>query len=311
MSVGCVDRRGNIFFNAEGDIKFGNDSDSILSKKLQNKVKNMDPNSILYKMYICYYKEKLHLLNLTDTKEDIIKDFLNLSDSRLKTAIMDNVRILSLDENNISTPSDLRCFKMVRSLDLSNNKLRKMPPTNTKLKDLDIKYNKITSLPHYPKLKILEASHNRLVDIKYSKKLERLVLSHNPITKLADLPKLKHLNISNTNISKLNYDFPLLTYLDITYTNIKTIDCPDNEIEFLCAANSKLTVLPEMEYVREIYIQNTRVTNVPFYDSLEKLSLTEEQYHSVTFNNRYKINRMEKNSKTGIIIIMFEPQFER
>lgn len=293
----------------------GRDANSVLNKKLKKILKDHDEDSIVYKMLICCYKEKFLLFNLTGSGEEIMREFMNIPDKsklgKLKIDILNRIRIMSIDKNNLSILPDLRSFTKLKILDISDNKLTRIPKMNDIIKELDIRNNKITTVPLLTNLRILEASKNKIVKLNLSSKIERLDISYNPITSIESIPTLKYLNISNTNFSSFNYELPSLSYLDMSNTSIKRIECNDNEIEYLCASNSKLTYLPNMEYVREINIQNTRVKRIPFYDSLEKLSMNVDQINKIKLPKQYKIKDVCKHVENNLVIFEFETQFER
>lgn len=303
--------------------------DKIIENRLAKLREQIESTSIEYRMAVCYDKEKSYLLDLTNTHCDIMNDFIHAKDSRVKRDIINNVANMTLDENNIEKLPNLSMFKNLTVLNISSNKLKTLPQLPKTLIELDVHDNKLISIPSLPKLKILEAYNNRLIslpslpklkildahnnrieNIEYSQRLRKVNISCNPIKNIVELPKLEHLNIHSTNIKSIDYDYPKLGYLDISKTHIKRFRDMD-ELEFLIATNCSLKELPQLDVIRTIDINGNKIKRIPFYDSLEKLSMGTDQKSHIRLSRKYKINGVKINKKTQIVLCNFEPQYNK
>lgn len=148
-----------------------------------------------------------------------------------------NLRELWLSDNQFQSidRASFSLMKKLASLNLSYNKLIRVPESIGALKKLELlsfKHNQLTSLPatigNLKKLKHLYIDNNRLValpkEIGNLKSLEMLMMDNNPtLTKLpkefAKLKKLKNLGLRNVPLKELPKEIAQMTGLRNVYLN--------------------------------------------------------------------------------------------
>ncbi|ETV97546.1 hypothetical protein H310_09460 [Aphanomyces invadans] len=137
---------------------------------------------------------------------------------------------------------DLSYCKLLVTLDLSDNKLARLPGASlrhcTGLKALVLTKNALTSLewvPSLPGLTSLIVSHNRITDISAKsmgklKGLTKLQISHNKLTELPDLTALEYLTELRASHNQLTalpatiHRNENLKIVDVCHNNIDTFD---------------------------------------------------------------------------------------
>lgn len=180
--------------------------------------------------------------------ENLFANNLNLSDIRLDT---NEIAIINGDA--------FGRLKMLKLLNLSANRLRKIDILNTSIERLSIPYNKLKFLQVNKNMKVLTAPYNELEAIDFTgntglielklrqnaisdisgfsslSKLEILDLSYNPLgelnissfSRMSDLVKL---NLELTNITQKSLTFGTfahntnMTNLDLSYNQLRRID---------------------------------------------------------------------------------------
>ncbi|PNH58482.1 hypothetical protein VD0002_g9045 [Verticillium dahliae] len=154
--------------------------------------------------------QSLRNLNISSNFLDTFPQFLCTLDSLVE---------LDLSFNSISSlPDDIANMRSLEKFVITNNRLNNaLPPTFSRLsmlRELDIKYNAITSIAviaDLPRLEILSADHNSIS--KFTGTFERirsLKLNSNPIATfeiVAPALTLKMLNLSNCQLASIDESF--------------------------------------------------------------------------------------------------------
>lgn len=181
-------------------------------------------------------------------------------------------------ENALTNPDS------VKHLDLSGQKLGRIPADITRLSNLQtlvLKDNQITEIPdklnRLKKLKNLDLSHNQIVEITGLDMpfLTRIDLSHNLIEKLAlksdSLKQVTSLNLKANRLRAIPatiWQLPSLTHLNVSQNSIQTIQVTEKStVTELDLTQNKLGRLPES------------IQNLP---ALEKLYLQQNQIYEIT-----------------------------
>ncbi|KAK7952445.1 adenylate cyclase [Apiospora aurea] len=121
--------------------------------------------------------------------------------------------------NSIATlPEEIGMLRNLEKFVMTNNRLANTLPSTfsqlTSLRELDLKYNTLTSIDvisELPKLEILSADHNMISQfIGTFERVRSLKLNSNPITKFdisSPVPTLKMLNLSNAQLASIDGSF--------------------------------------------------------------------------------------------------------
>ncbi|UNI15108.1 Adenylate cyclase [Purpureocillium takamizusanense] len=133
---------------------------------------------------------------------------------------------LDLSFNAIATlPEEIGNLKNLEKLLITNNRLSEDVPHGFRqlisLRELDIKYNSITSIDiisELPKLELLYAAHNRVSSfVGRFERIRQLKLNSNPLNKfeiIEPVPTLKTLNLSHAQLASIDSAFSNMTNLE-------------------------------------------------------------------------------------------------
>ena len=245
---------------------------------------------------ICQFKnlKTLHLAGLT----------------KLKTLPKDWATLQHLEEVNMSNNPQIDWEKLLpkfkklpnlKTLNLSNNKLEKLPDAITKiksLKSLDLSKNHLTTLPDHlldlPNLYFLSLHDNALTTlpiIHKSSVIQKLSLQNNRLETLhpsiARLHVIRTLNLDNNRLNtipKQIYWLSSLTNLSIVHNNISEL--PDsfsvlNHLVELDISNNHIKHIPnalsQLKRIRKINLSNNKIETIPdafFSSELQRLDLS-------------------------------------
>ncbi|PKS06341.1 hypothetical protein jhhlp_007089 [Lomentospora prolificans] len=154
--------------------------------------------------------KSLRTLNISSNFLDVFPDFL---------CDLESLVDLDLSFNSIAAlPDEIGKLKNLERFVITNNRLANVLPTTfselISLRELDIKYNAITSIDivsQLPKLEILSADHNSVSRFIGSfETLRTLKLNSNPVTKfeiIQPVLTLKSLNLSNAQLASIDESF--------------------------------------------------------------------------------------------------------
>jgi hypothetical protein len=256
-----------------------------------------DTDSLDYRLEMCE-KENYETLDMASMKNDC---FLKLFEHKIFPKIKDRIMHIFAYECDITEIPDLTCFSQLQTLDLSRNKLRKLPLLPESLEELIVNNNKITTLDqNLPKLLRFDGTNNRFNHIIFSDALERIHVKNNPITKLRAFNNLHYLDISYTKINKID-SMPRLKYLDMSHTEI--ISLPSLPmIEQLLCNESKLNDISNISSLQCLEIINTNVSRIHYIKNL--ITLLYHESNPIILSQKYKMLNVKKN-KNNISEITF------
>lgn len=223
----------------------------------------------------------LSQLNLTNL-------YCLLKFNNLIPKVYKSITYLFLNNNNLSSTLDLRCFTNLISVDLGHNLIDKvlLPntlqelvindnnitelPTNIDLIRLTCDDNKIKYIPDYKNLEILQCSKNKINNIKSYYKLHKLIIHDNPLVDIDICPNLIYLDISVTPINNIN-----------TFQNL----------DHLVANNTKLTVIPYMEKLTTLEVIHTPIKRIGYFPNIDTIlcSVNLTKHISSKYNDKYNI----------------------
>jgi len=188
---------------------------------------------------------------------------------------------LDLSFNAISNlPDDIGNLKNLEKLLITNNRLSHQVPETFRdlisLRELDIKYNGITSIDiisELPKLEILYADHNGISSFTGKfERLRQLKLNSNPLNKFdieEPLPTLKTLNLSNAQLASIDSTFMHVTNLENLILDKNYFVSLPAEIgtllrleHFSIANNSVGELPPQIGCLTELRVLNVRGNNI-------------------------------------------------
>lgn len=224
--------------------------------------------------------------------DEIIR--LDLSGHALKSIpesfhILTKLIVLNLSNNQLNDlPDSLADLSSLNNLDIRRNNFVALPDVIGKLslRSLNASGNKITDisvLKNCPELRVLDLRSNQLVDISNSfpkeSELINLNLSSNYIKDIENV--FTHLG----DLNRLNVSANLLTTIPSSISDlgeIEEIDFSDNQIEQIDEAFFDLDV----EDVN-LSINNLTVLKLHALESLEKLTLDENDFKSLTISEDF------------------------
>ncbi|KAI0523772.1 protein phosphatase 2C [Xylaria bambusicola] len=179
-----------------------------------------------------------------------------------------------------SLPEEIGNLRSLEKFVMTNNRLSGSLPSTfsrlSNLRELDIKFNALTSIDvisELPKLEVLTADHNMLSQFVGSfERVRSLKLNTNPLTKFGivnPMPTLKILNLSNAqlasidgafnnmvNLERLNLDFNYFVSLPGTIGNLR-------RLEHFSIAHNLVGELPlEIGCLTELRILDVRGNNI-------------------------------------------------
>ena len=239
-----------------------NETSSIVLKTIRELLKNYDNQNL--EVLKIEFNDRLETiasyLGVVREEASFFMDFTtNINDSKkyrlnqLSEILEGDDAICALDKNRhvkslsfslqASLPESIGSLSRLKNLDLSYNKLKILPNSFSKLsklKSLDLSWNDFVSLPtalcnlNSFKLIKLEANHNDINNIpewlQKFKHLKHLDLSHNNILDIPDsinsLKSLEYLDLSENNIKEFPesiYSLTSLKTLRLSYNKIKRI----------------------------------------------------------------------------------------
>ena len=188
---------------------------------------------------------------------------------------------LDLSFNAISElPDEIGDLKNLEKLLITNNRLAPSVPIAFRnlisLRELDIKYNAITSietLSDLPKLEILYADHNAIsAVIGKFERLRQLKLNSNPLNRFEieePIPTLKSLNLSNAQLASVDSAFAHMPNLEnLILDNNYFVSLPVQigtlvKLEHFSIANNSVGELPpQIGCLTELRVLNVRGNNI-------------------------------------------------
>ncbi|KJR85782.1 adenylate cyclase [Sporothrix schenckii 1099-18] len=221
--------------------------------------------------YFCAY-HALRTLNISSNFLDKFPGFV---------CELESLVDLDLSFNLISSlPDAIGNLRNLEKFVITNNRLSGAFPLGFQdlqsLRELDIKYNTITSIDiisELPKLEILTADHNAISQFVGSfERLRSLKLNANPITRFEivnPLPTLKLLNLSNAQLASIDDSFNNMRNLESLHLDKNYFVSLPNQIgnlgrleTFSIANNSVGELPPEIGCLTELRVLDVRGNNI-------------------------------------------------
>ena len=222
-------------------------------------------------MYFGTYKN-LRTLNLSSNYLDAFPDFI---------CELDNLVDLDLSFNSISVlRDDIGSLKSMERFHITNNRLSGVLPSAfsqlISLRELDIKYNAITSIDiisELPKLETLSVDHNSVSQFIGSfETLRNLRLNSNPVTKfeiVQPVLTLKSLNLSNAQLASIDESFHnILSLESLILDNNYFVSLPHHigklsKLEYFSIAHNNIGTLPaQVGCLTELRVLDIRGNNL-------------------------------------------------
>ncbi|KAJ4224047.1 hypothetical protein NW759_005715 [Fusarium solani] len=188
---------------------------------------------------------------------------------------------LDLSFNGIATiPPEISGLQNLEKLLITNNRLTHAVPASFRqlisLRELDIKYNGITSIDiisELPKLEILSADHNCVSSfVGQFESIRQLKLNSNPLNKfeiVAPVPTLKTLNLSNAQLASIDSSFANMINLEhLILDKNYFVSLPQeigtlSRLEHFSIANNSVGELPaQIGCLNELRVLNVRGNNI-------------------------------------------------
>jgi len=216
--------------------------------------------------------------------------FENLVINKCKIKSINNLKLNKNCKKISFIDSDIEDYNVIFEMELeyikiySSNINIKNISKNTNLKELHIRFNKLTELPDLSgleKLQILTISNNNIKDITNLRNLLNLKIlniSYNKIESLKPLEELKNLEYiyaDNNEIKNINgiNNLKKIIYLNLSFNPIENID--------------DIIYFTELETIN---IKNTNIKNLPNLLELKKIDYNSLE---IDWKNIDKINGMK------------------
>lgn len=188
---------------------------------------------------------------------------------------------LDLSFNAIaSLPDDIGALKNLEKLLITNNRLAGEVPEGFRqlisLRELDIKYNSMTSIDiisELPKLEVLYAAHNHISSfVGKFERIRQLKLNSNPLNKfeiIEPAPTLKTLNLSHAQLASIDSAFAHMTNLErLVLDKNYFVSLPQqigalSRLEHFSIANNSVGELPpQIGCLTELRVLDVRGNNI-------------------------------------------------
>ncbi|KAL0243246.1 hypothetical protein GEMRC1_005807 [Eukaryota sp. GEM-RC1] len=164
------------------------------------------------------------------------------------------LEFLDLNRNLFTLPPK---FPNLRYLNLQRNLIDNIHGTDfPELEELNLDFNPLMYLPSFRNLLFCTACYCQIHVVDSSPKLLMLDLIENDLYSIPVFPKLKTLNLNDNN------------YLD------QLPLCPD--LEELSIERTNVVFLPQLNSLRRLYANGTRIVNVDYFVELEELEMGDD-----------------------------------
>ncbi|KAK8125749.1 adenylate cyclase [Apiospora kogelbergensis] len=216
--------------------------------------------------------KSLRSLNLSSNFLDKLPPFL---------CELDSLVDIDVSFNSIATlPDEIGKLRNLEKFVMTNNRLTSALPSTfsrlTSLRELDLKYNTLTSIDvisELPKLEILSADHNMISQfIGTFERVRSLKLNSNPITKfdiVSPVLTLKMLNLSNAQLASIDGSFNNMPNLErLVLDKNYFVSLPNTignlrRLEHFSIANNSVGELPiEIGCMTELKVLDIRGNNI-------------------------------------------------
>lgn len=227
------------------------------------------------------------------------------------------LRILSLENSNISSIEELKTLKFLKSIHIGSSKIEDLSPLK-ELKDIEsvsFPFNNISDiscLSKFENLKYLNLGNNEVFDLMALSELQNLefiYLNSNKIKNIEPLKKnrnLKQLQCSNNQINDITVlkEFPDLNHLDISKNYISDISLVENckELSSVNISNNRIEFLnpvTALQSLKTLYADENNfkdLSEIIIKSKLYYLSMKSCQINDVPFlQNQQMISYLNLN----------------
>jgi hypothetical protein len=223
--------------------------------------------------------------------------------NEIKTTKFINLSHLFLSNNNLNDFIDISMFKNLTSIDLDNNRIKKIKLPN-ELKECSINNNELISLELNKKLIRLKASNNKLENITLLDNLEIVELDNNQLKNINidNLKSLEKLIIFSNPLDTINISNNNLSYLDISETNITQLNLSDNIISVVANSCKNLKEITKSKSLKNLELINSPVDKLYYYDNFELIILQLNTTKNVS--KKYKENNANIQIRQNILLVI-------
>lgn len=227
--------------------------------------KNKEKNTCFIYKNDLKFNENLDIES-SEFESDAVKSIYNNFKSKPKIELriedtkMENYRYLDLSKLEIDDNYLVQLFELKRIIHILS-----------KIEFLDLSNNKLTKLPNlkkYPNILYLNVSFNLIEQDIHDDNLIELTCHNNLIKSIKSI-KLTHLNASNNLIDKL--DTPNIKILIVSYNKINWIPSYINLVYLECIEN-RINKIDNMLELEELYIGNNNLSNIKNMPKLKVLN---------------------------------------
>jgi len=237
-----------------------------------------------------FYKNDLKFYDKTDDTEiedDLTKELYNKFrnkpkiELRIDECIRENYTYfdlshMKLDDEIINNLFKVQNIKQILSkiyfLDLSNNKLTKIPEINkyTNIKCINISHNNIDGEIINNNWIEISCENNKITNI-ISNSVERLVASNNKINKI-NTPNATSIIINDNEITDLD-SYNNLEYCEIMGNKLKKINDYENLTE-LYISNNYVSELGNLNNIKILNCVKNKLEKIPYYSTMHAIVST-------------------------------------
>ena len=261
-----------------------------------------DTNKIKLRLKI-FKDEKYDNLDLSKLNENMVNKVFK---SKIFLENKNKIKHLFINESKLKNLDNLPMCEDLETLDISDNKLTKLPILSKKIKELNINNNNIEDiniLNKYNSLEILDSSNNKIKELPSLNNCKIINIDDNFIEKINDeYPKLKKLYINNNKLKNLN-NLPKLEILEISNNNINNVSKLKNLKELVCN-NLEIINLSYLDNLESLEIINTNINKLDYFKYLNVVITDKNDFE---LSEKYKINTFTKNKK-NILTLYFSTQ---
>ena len=157
------------------------------------------------------------------------------------TSISDKLVRLNLTNNILSTFGFTSFPSTLKSINLQDNKLTRLPALGPNLEHLDVSFNELVHLPALPSnLKVLQADKNKLIDLpNLPVLLQQLSVSQNSIVAIPTFPpSLTDINIGMNQLTALPALPSMLINLNVENNSLSSLPALPTNLLSLCIGNN-------------------------------------------------------------------------
>lgn len=298
-------RKNNPYPVYRNDIKFKklrniDPKRAVWHDDVKNDYYTKDTDSIDYRIEECI-REKSEMIDLSHMDENCL---VALFSHKLFPSIRGKIQHLFAKDCGLREIPKLDCLISLLTLDLSCNKLKSLPDLPTSLEELIINDNRIAEINNeLPHLLRFNGDDNIISKFNYPKNIERIHLKGNPISYIIRLDALYFLDIAKTNIIQL-YPLPNLKYLDVSFTNVKTLPMMDS-LQVLVCNDSTLMDITSLKNLHTLDMVRSKVVYIPYFKDLQKIVYERGDVFGISKQYAGKLKHI-KHNRNNIIETTFK-----